>query len=46
MLGAFTLTEGSTDTLKVHRLTEVSWTNCKLTDPLKVHRLTEVPLTN
>ena len=41
MLRALRLTEGSTDTLKVLRLTEVPWTNCGLTDSLKAHRLTE-----
>ena len=41
MLRALILTEGSIDTLKAHRLTEVPWTNCRLTDSLKAHRLTE-----
>ena len=41
MLRGPRLTEGSTDTLKAHRLTEVPWTNGGLTDSLQAHRLTE-----
>ena len=41
LLRALRLTEGFTDTLKAHRLTEVPLTNCGLTDSLKAHRFTE-----
>ena len=41
MLRVLRLTEGSTDTLKAHRLTEVAWANCGLTDSLRANRLIE-----